>query len=366
MALHTVKVADDAGRLKMVAVDEDRFMTLYRFAQRNPGHFIGDASDWSGMVGRRPSAHDATEALVFSVSQLAYVEAGFYDRYYRPMQYDKLLPLDYSAGEQAATIEYEIYDKVGNAQDMDSAADDVPYVDVAMARKSFPVVHAGIGYQFTQQELRTSAVFKRPLPTARMGAAMEAFQRKLNYVGLLGNTGKNITGLLNNATVAHTTTPSGKKWDGSDATPITSAQLFSDFNYGMNQVWTNSGYNVIPNFVGVPPLAYAYMANTPASATIPTITILDYLLEHNLCNSKRGEQLTIEPVYDAATAGVGPSGRVVFYDKTDQTLTMHVPMPLRFLAPQLEGVKVRVPGEFRYSGVEIRRITNVQYLDGAQ
>ncbi len=367
MLKERVRVADqDSGQLIETDVPKDRFDQLLAWGRANQHTLVGGASDWRSMGAREYTARDSTEALVFSVSQLAYVEAGFYERYYRPTQADQLVPQDFSAGEAVTSIEYEIYDRVGNAQDADSAADDIPYVDVAMARKSFPVVHGFVGYQYTQQELRTSAIFRRPLPTARLATAMEAYQRKLNRVGLLGNTTKNMTGFLNNASVSHAVTPSTKKWDGTDATPITAAQLFSDFGFGMLQVWTNSGFNVVPNVVTVPAGAYQYMATTPASATIPNVTILNWLLQNNLCNQKRGEQLTIMPVYDSDTAGASNTGRIVFYDKSDQTLVQHIPMALRFLAPQLEGVKVKVPGEFRYSGVEVRRITNMYYMDGAQ
>lgn len=365
--LQKVTVADQAsGELVQVDVDGDRLTALMEWGRANQARLVGSASDWRSMGARTWTARDAAEALFFSVSQLAHVEQGFYEKYYRPMQYDQLCPLDFSAGEHVDSILYEVYDRVGNAQDADSAADDIPYSDTAVAQRTFSVVHGFAGYQFTQQELRTSAVLRRPLPERRLAAAMEMYQRKLNRVGLLGNTLKNLTGLLNNASVTSATRPSGKKWDGTDATPITAAQLISDFGYGMYQVWLNSGFNVIPDVVGVPAGAYQYMSTTPASATIPTITILSFLLQNNLCNQKNGKQLQIVPIYDADTAGAGSTGRAVFYDKSDQTLVMHIPMPLRFLAPQLEGVHVKVPGEFRYSGVEVRRITNMYYMDGVQ
>jgi len=52
------------------------------------------------------------------------------------------------------------------------------------------------------------------------------------------------------------------------------------------------------------------------------------------------------------------------YVKSDTRLVMHVPLALRFLAPQLVGLSVQVPGEYKYSGVEFRYPKSAYYMDG--
>jgi hypothetical protein len=52
------------------------------------------------------------------------------------------------------------------------------------------------------------------------------------------------------------------------------------------------------------------------------------------------------------------------YVKSDQRLVAHIPLPLRFLAPQLVGLSVDVPGEYKYSGVEFRYPGSAYYSDG--
>ena len=50
--------------------------------------------------------------------------------------------------------------------------------------------------------------------------------------------------------------------------------------------------------------------------------------------------------------------------KSDTRLVMHIPLALRFLAPQLVGLSVQVPGEYKYSGVEFRYPKSAYYMDG--
>jgi len=319
----------------------------------------------------RFGARDAQEALFFLVSQLAYTEAGLFKRSYQPTQYKDLIPQDYSAGEWADVIRYEIYDEVGSMDDVNPKSDDIPTADALYADKTFGVHHSAIGYEYTTQELRATAFLRRPLPERKLSAAMNAYDRFLNDVGLSGRAKKNLTGLLNNTTVTHAASPSGLAWNGTSG--ITAAQIIADFNFGLNAVWVGSKFTVIPDTVAMPSFAWQYINATPAVAgTSGSMqrSILNYLLESNLSKAK-GVDLSIVPVYRANTTanggtspGASSTSRTVYYRKSDEDLVQHVPLPLRFLAPQLVGLKVKVPGEARYAGVEIRRPPSFYYQDG--
>jgi hypothetical protein len=384
MQTQKIKVVDTVGapayaeighcgrdNCRHVHIEPDRFDKLLDWTKSNAegiGLTVGDGREKT----RRPSfaAKDAQEALFFLVSQLAYTEAGLFARSYQPLQYKDLIPQDYSAGEAADVIRYEIYDEVGQADDVNPKSDDIPTVDVLYADKTYPVSHAGIGYDFTTQELRATAFLRRPLPERKLHAAMQAYDQFLNVVGLSGRVKKNYTGLLNNTTITHAVTPSGKAW--SAASGITAAEIVSDFNFGLNAVWVGSKFTVIPDTVGIPSFAWQYINAVPATGTTGSfqVSVLKYLMENNLSVAKN-VPLNIVPIYRANTVGNGGTGpgasaasRAVFYRKTDQDLIQHVPLPLRFLAPQLVGLKVKVPGEFRYAGVEVRRPPSFYYMDG--
>lgn len=371
------KGVDDHGRNKCGHrhIEPERFIDI-RDGWTAKAQDIGiNLMHGRDMRGPTFKAKDAQEALFFMISQLAYTEAGLFERDYIPMQYKDFVPLDFSAGEAAETIRYEIYDESGNAQDVSPAADDVPTADSFYADKTFPVNPAAIGYAYTTQELRATAFLRRPLPERKVHAAENAYERFLNVVGLLGRASKGVTGFLNNTNVTHAVSPSGLAWSGSSG--ITPAQIVNDFNFGMYSVYSGSSFTVIPDTVAIPPAAWQYIQALPAigsSSGSFNKSLLTYLEENNLSKSL-GVSVKIVPCFDARPTdtlggqahtgpGAGGTSRTVYYRKSDQDLIMHIPLPLRFLAPQLFGLKVKVPGEFRYSGVEIRRPPSFYYQDG--
>jgi hypothetical protein len=364
-------VADEAmpGELKEAWVDNDRREALDAMWRPLMYQIVGTPSEQQALLRRKPRASDATEGYAFFISQLAYTEPKILPRYYEKMQYTELLPITGEAGAAATSVRYQIEDQVGNARWADSAANDTPNADVAWAEKTFGIHGAEVGYEFTQQEIRTTALLKAALPERRFQASVQAYQRFCNRVGLLGDTPKNLTGLLNNATVAHAVTPSTKNWTGATGIGGSSAasvtEIVSDFAFGMHTVYSASGFNVMPDTVGLPELAWNYMSVTPFnSANATNISILDYLRQANIYTSSTGKPLRIVPVFAAATVGASSTGRTTFYVNDSDTLVYHIPMPLQYLAPQFVNTKVKVPGEFRVSGVEVKRVTNVYYMDG--
>lgn len=358
----TIEVADSAtGRPKRVAVRESRLEAVAK-GMRRLEDLICVSDHFKQVTGRDMTTHDASEALNFVVNQLTYEETEMLVKYQQPNQYKDFVPISYAAGPEKETITYYVYERIGKAKLANPNANDMPYTDVAFAQKTFPVKHGFQGYKYTQHEMRVSAFLKRPLPELRMNTAVEAFENLVNEIMLLGNTSVGITGLYNNALVGSAVTPSGKKWDGSDG--ITVAQLISDFNFLLYFTWLNSGFNLTANTVIVPPGAYQYISTVPASPTIPTITILDYLMAHNVYTARTKQPLMVEQGFDLTTAGAGSTGRAIAYDRNPRTLVGHVPMPIKFLAPQLDGVDIKIPGEFRLSGVEVKRVTNARYMDG--
>lgn len=301
---------------------------------------------------------DSPEALAFLISQLAYTENQLFERQYLPMQYEDLIPITFEAGEYADTIRYEIYDWSGRGKRVNSRSKDIPKVDIAMADKSFPVVNGGIGYDYTTEELRRSAYLRRPVSERKLTAAMEAYRRHLNDVGLYGETG-GLTGLYNNANVPQGNAPVGAWQTG----PKTPAQILSDINTLIQNVWTNTAYNDQITNIVMAPAAYAYISATPRSDNSDK-TILQYVKENNIAKVERGIDIKFQPGYGLDTAGSGATRRMMGYVKSDQRLVMHIPLPLRFLAPQISAYLVEVPGEYKYSGVEFRYPKSAYYMDG--
>lgn len=336
------------GDGRVVTVDDARFTS---FDGLKPGLSMVLATG----DGAQRSAHDAQEALAFLVSQLAYTEGQTFEKLYTPMQYEDLIPISFEAGEWAESIRYEIYDYVGRGKRSAGRGKSMNRVDVAYADKTFPVVSGDIGYDYTTDELRKSAFLRRPLPNTRLAAAMDGYQRHMNDVALWGED--DLTGLFNNANVPHASAPTGD-WANS-----TEAEILADINGLIDLIWTSTAYNDFPTDIVMSPAKFSYIAAKPRSSTSDK-TVLQYIQANNIAKTQRGIDIKFGPGYGLETGGAGETHRMMGYVKSPLRLQMHIPLPLRFLAPQLVGLGVDVPGEYKYSGVEFRYPKSARYMDG--
>lgn len=300
---------------------------------------------------------DAGEAMSFLIGQLAYTEAQTFERMYTPMQYEQLVPISYEAGEWATSIRYEISDYAGRGKRSSGKGRDINLVDSGMAEKTFPVFNGNIGYDYSTEELRESSFLRRPLSQTRLMAAMDGYQRHMNDVALNGELG--LTGLFNNAVVPQGSAPVGAWLTG----PKTPVQILNDINAIIELVWTNTAFNDFPTHIVLPPSCMAYIARTARSDTSDK-TILQFVKENNFAKVQGSVDIVFTAGYGLETAGVSATKRMLAYVKSPLRLIYHIPLPLRFLAPQMQGLSVEVPGEYKYSGVEWRYPKSGYYMDG--
>jgi len=271
-----IKVMDASGQWVEATVDASRYATWDTFV-RNSGLLDGHGAAYG-----RPTARDATEAHAFLVSQLSYVEPTVYEKEYQPRQYVELLPgsIDYSAGEHVKSVEYEMSERAGKGRRSSSKGTDIPTVDVSYSRKVMPVEYGTIGYQYTQEELRTSAFMKRPIDTTLLRTAIEGFEDHMDDVALRGEAESNLTGLFNNANIPQANRPSGAAWSAS-----TPDLILADFNAGIGAVWANTFYNSVPVKAIVPPAVMPILM-APRSGSSDK-TILQWVLENNLAKNRK-------------------------------------------------------------------------------
>jgi hypothetical protein len=334
------------GDGRTVVVDEARYNV-----------FDQNRSELQNLIASGGMVRDAQEAVGFVISQLAYTETQVFERKYLPLQYEQLLPISFEAGEWAETIRYETSDHAGRGKRHNQRSKDIPKVDSAWGEKSMPVLGGAIGYDYTIDELRKSAYLRKPISVSKMNAAVEGYRRHMNEVGLYGEVAAGVTGLFNNAVIPQGSAPTGN-WAA--ATP---AQILNDINTLIQNVWSNTAYNDQITDIVMSPAKFAYISSTPRSDNSDK-TILQYIKENNVAKVEKGIDIKFSPGYGLDTAGVGSTHRMLGYVKSDQRLVMHIPLPLRFLAPQLSAMLVEVPGEYKYSGVEWRYPKSAYYMDG--
>jgi hypothetical protein len=339
-------VAND-GRQLTVDLADDRIVAFDSLAV-NP--------TFRALLGA--TANDAQEALSFMVSQLTYTEAGIYARQRTPMQYESLVPITNEAGEWATSIRFETEDIVGQGKRISGKGKDIPLVDSAMGDVTYNVEMGAVGYDYTMEELRQTAFLRRPISERRLIAATEAYKRHLNQVALFGEL--NLPGLYNQSTV-----PSGNAVNGAWLTTNSGnpALIRQDINEMIRSVWNVTQYNELITDIGIEPNCYAFISETPFNAYSEK-TILDYVKQSNIAKTEKQIDINFFPMYDTTGYGPGGTNMMMAYVKDNEHLVMHVPLPLRFLAPQLRGLAVEIPGEYKYCGVEFRRPKSAVYRYG--
>ncbi len=330
------------------------------------------------------TAFDSTDPLAFYVSQLAYTEAAMQKRLRVPVIYKDLVDISTEAPPWAETVEYQTFDEVGKGRRLASNATDIPLVDVKMGRRQIQVSGGGLGYHYTMQELRASQQLKQPLSQLRMNAAMIAFERHMNDVALFGETigssSVGYAGLFNNSGITPVQAAVGG-WDDPATSPIT---ILSDINTAITAVYENTGSVDVPTHIAMPIKALSALGSRMVSASqggvvVPTsMSILAWLKANNLAKLLKNVDLTfigvpvdldgarsLDTVGTKTHAGANSTGlsRVVYWVKNPDRAVMHIPMRLTFVAPQYEGLGVKVPGEYRYCGTEIRYVKSVYYQD---
>lgn len=311
-----------------------------------------------------PFLNDAQGALSFLQGQASVVEQEIYRIKYEDIQYPTLMPISTAAGEFAKTIEGYSMDQVGKAKWFNHLSKDVPNADVELAKHSHQVEMAAIGYRYTTEELGYARRLNLSLDVERAAAARRAYEEFIDDIALVGDADKGMEGLFNNSNVADGNVANDGTGTTRTWTTKTPIQILRDVNEALTSVYVGTRRVEMANTVLLPVESFTYIATTPMSVD-SNMTILDWLMRGNVYTATTGNQLTIKAVSGLEDAGAGGTGRMIVYRNALDVLRLHLPVPLRFLAPWRTGPMIyEVPGYFKTGGVEIRLPGAVRYRDG--
>ena len=287
------------------------------------------------------------DGLAFFQSQLAYVDATIYKRKYREIVYPDFVMVDTSDPEWTDTYTYYHYDGVTSGKFIGSNAKDLPESDITAGQVNAPLFYGGNSFSYSLDELRKSQALRMPVDTLKGQLSFRGFQEHAQRVAFNGDSERGITGLFNNANVQvyNTTT---------NFATATGQEMVDALDENLLRVWNNSAQSQLANTLALPSSIWEIIYKKRMDTGTDT-TVLTYFLENNLYAQKtNGGRLNVMQNLELDTAGVGGVPRMVAYEKTAETMTMRMPIPWRSIAPQPEGLRVKVPAEYKFGGVEIR------------
>lgn len=302
------------------------------------------------------------DGIGFYISQLAHLETTLYETPYAAIDYATLVPFMTGVPEWADEWDYISYDAVTMGKFIGSSAKDLPRVTVSPKKSKVPIGYAGIGYDYSLDELRKTSQLRMPIDTTKAQLALRGAQEHQQRVAYFGDADRDMTGLFNNANLALDN--SVVDWDTASG-----QEIIDDINSLLIKVWTGSKSIHLPNTVVMTPDRYAILSSRRMDTGTDT-TILQFLMMNNLYTTRTKQELMIEPRYqleaaELAAAGVSNGGkdRMLAYEKNAQNLALCNPIPFRQTAPQIQGLNIAVDCEYKMSGVEFRFPFSGAYRD---
>ena len=295
------------------------------------------------------------DGLHFYISQLSQLEAKIYESKYTNINFQELIPINTNIPEYVDVWEYISYDSVTLGKFIGSNADDLPKVGIEANKSTVQIGYAGNSYSYSLDELRKSQQARIPLDVTKARMAFRGAQEHMQRVAYTGDSGRGMDGLFTNPNLAIDN--SNVNWR-----TATGQEIVNDINSLGIQIWINSSNVHLPNTWVIPSERWSLLTQRRMDTGTDT-TVLEFFLQNNIYTSLTGQRPRVVPRLQLEEAGVGSLDRMMAYELNDDNLGMVTPIPWRSLSPQLKGLSIEVPCEYKTSGVEFRYPFSGAYRD---
>lgn len=300
-------------------------------------------------------------AMGFLISQRSHIETQVWETKYPDITYQEFVPLDFSANPWAKSVTYFSMDKAGKAGWLHGRGRDVPLVDINSEKHETEIRMAGIGYDYSIEEINVARTQGINLDAVKAMVARRAYEEHVEDVAYDGDEAVGFEGLL-----GHSAVTAADVADGAATTPEWSTktpdEILLDVNNALTGVWITTKTVAMADTILLPLSQYSLVATKRLSDT-SDITILEWIEKNNIYSKVTGQKLTIRANRKLAGKGSGGSDRMVAYRRSPEVVKMHIPMRLQFVAPQPEIFRIVVPGMYRLGGVDVRLPKEIRYYD---
>lgn len=305
---------------------------------------------------------DTDGGVAFYISQLAGLETTLYETPYANITYLEDVSPTAGIPEYATHWNYRSYDGVTLGKFIGANARDLPRVAQSAQLHQVELGYAGLECHYTLDELRATSATGMPIDTMHAELAYRGSEEHSQTVAYFGDITRKMQGLFNNTNVTKTAAVVNYK-------TATGQELFNMLNAPIFSVIKLSKNYHIPNTVRMFPDLWE-RANSVLMTGFTDRTVMEHFKINNSYTLMTGQQLDIKVRYQLEAAALAAAGvansnkdRYMVYDKSDRNLGLAKPIPFRMLAPQLEGLGITVPCEYKMSGTEIRYPLCAQYVD---
>jgi hypothetical protein len=306
--------------------------------------------------------NDAQAALGFLIAQTSHIESQVWAKKYPDLTYAEDIPVDTSAHPWAKSVTYYATDKTGKAAWLHGRGQDFPLVQTNRTKFETAVEMAGIGYDYTLEEINQARMLGINLSADEASAARRAYEELVDGVAYVGDADKGFTGLTNYSGISPSDVADGAGAADTTWETKTADEILKDINEALTGTWTASKTIELADTLLLPLSSYAFISTKRLDSTM-SMTVLEYLEKSNVYTMQTKKPLRIRARRELETAGTSGHKRFITYKRDPEVLKLHLPMPLQFLAPQQVLMTFIVPGMFRLGGLDIRRPGAFRYRD---
>jgi len=302
----------------------------------------------------------------FLARELESVKARVWEVKRPPFGAFSLFPQNMDADPGAETIVWRQTGKTGVAKIIANTADDLPLVDAYEEENKSDVRSIGVGFRYSNQDIRAARLANKPLTARKAMAARRAVDQKMNQIAFSGDKKHNIRGIFEtanaNIVVAATAAaaPNGIAW--SAASGKTPDEIIEDM---FNLVDTpNEASNGVerPDTLVLPIAAFNYISSTQKSSA-SDVTILEFF-------RRVRPGVTVMSMTEFDSVANPPSGAAsatsvaMAFTRSDEHLSMEIPMAFTQHAPQNKNLDWTVPCEARFGGVIVYLPVSIAFMEG--
>ena len=301
-------------------------------------------------------------AFAFLVSQSAFIEPVAYRTKYAHIQYPMLVPVSTEAPDWTRTITHFATDGVGEAQWFAGRATDMALADVTFQKFDVTVEMAGIGYDYSLEELNQAMYSNITLTAEKAIRARRAAEELIEKVVLEGDTTRNWDSLINAPSTKITRADAAGSGDDRYWANKDVDEIITDVNDILTGVYSDSLQVEMADTILLPISAMTLLASRRLPDQDTNLGM--YIRQNNIYTQMTGMPLMIGTVRQLDNIAAGNTGRMVAYRRDPEVLRLHLPMPFMFGPAMQKGhYSWEVPGIFRTGGLEIRLPGSMRYLD---
>ncbi len=213
---------------------------------------------------------------------------------------------------------------------------------------------------YTIPELISSQQVNRPIDRVKLDGLNLKANMDADQIGYIGDATVGSYGLTNNPDVVATNAAAGASGSATFANKAP-REILADFNAGLMASYAASGFTIVPNKVGLPPIQYGRLQQVVSEAG--NVSVLEYLKKNTVASSMNGVDLEIVPMKWLVGRGIGGTDRMLFYTQDESRLRLPI-TPMLNTPIQFRGLHYLTYYYRRIGAVEITNSQLVYYVDG--